>query len=221
MSAIATGIEEIASDPKKKGFSTKRIFEIPIPSPEGTKIFAVRFPTDEEWCWRARTLTNITRNLGRDARRTEAPDELRISKELVVKILHGECGDSDIEEYTARKILETLGQCELSPTADRIGNVYVIEMMVPGATVTHRLKIPTQRQIGEHEKSYVNATARRNSTEIKLPLEPSGELWEKIQDGVSGYDDLSSVSILHKDVSVRQIIALVNDEIQKGVNPEG
>jgi hypothetical protein len=220
MSAIATATEE-AVGKKERGFSTKRIFEIPIPSPEGTKIYAVRFPTDEEWCWRARALTAITRNLGRDARRTEVPDELRISKELVVKILHGESRDSDIEEYTARKILETLGQCELAQTQDRIGNVYVIEMVVPGATVTHRLKIPTQRQIGEYEKSNITATARRNSTEIKLPLEPSGELWDQIQDGVSGYDDLSSVSILHKDVSVKQVIAQVNDVIQKGVNPEG
>jgi hypothetical protein len=220
MSAIASATEETVGK-KERVFSRKRIFEIPIPSPEGTRIFAVRFPTDEEWCWRARALTAITRNLGRDARRTDVPDELRIAKELVAKILHGESREEDIEEYTARKILETLGQCELAPTQDRIGNVYVIEMIVPGATVTHRLKIPTQRQIGEFEKSNVTATARRNSTEIKLPLEPTGELWEKIQDGVSGYDDISSVSILHKDVSVKQVIAQVNDEILKGVNPEG
>ena len=220
MLAIASATEETVGK-KERVFSRKRIFEIPIPSPEGTRIFAVRFPTDEEWCWRARALTAITRNLGRDARRTDVPDELRIAKELVAKILHGESREEDIEEYTARKILETLGQCELAPTQDRIGNVYVIEMIVPGATVTHRLKIPTQRQIGEFEKSNVTATARRNSTEIKLPLEPTGELWEKIQDGVSGYDDISSVSILHKDVSVKQVIAQVNDEILKGVNPEG
>jgi len=199
------------------GFSSRRQYDLTIPAPEGDKHCSVRFPTDEEWCQRARQQTAIRRTLGRDATRTEVKGDTDTAKELFDKIVIGD--EPGIDEYEALQIVTMLGRCEIF-NVTREGGCYGIEMKVPGASVKHRLKIPTQRQIFEHGRSALHVTGRRNSVEIKSALEPSGELWDKIVDSVSGYRDGGPVPIIHKDVALTELLAQISAEIEAGVSPE-
>src|SRR5215472_1553193 len=111
MSAVAPAPE--TAEKQQRVFNAKRIYSIPIPGPEGDVVYRVRFPTDEEWCQRARKLIAVRRNLGRDATQTEYRDEMPIGLELAEKILEGDSPKPD--EWDAKTILDELALCELSP----------------------------------------------------------------------------------------------------------
>jgi hypothetical protein len=213
---------EAAVIPPRRLFKRSRTYDFSIPTADGRKVVVVRFPTDEEWCLRARRLTAVRRSLGRDVTQMEFKDEYPLSKELVQKILEGDSRGIDIDEWTAHRIVSELIQCEIAPENKEVSNVYHIDMRVFGEiAVTHRLRTPTQRQILEYQRATLNSIGRRNAMEYKTPLEPSGELWDKLSDGVEGYDNLGSVSILHKDVAVKEVIEQINAEIHKAViSPE-
>lgn len=217
MSAPQAAETTPAPEPKRV-FSSKRIYTISIPGPDGEVAYRVRFPTDAEWCTRARRLIAVRRNLGRDATQTEYRDELPIGLELVEKLLAE--GSPKPDEWDAKTILDELQLCELSPETGQADTFYLVEMKVLRATVRHRLKVPTQKQIGEYNRESLRATGRRNSVEYRSPLEPSGELWDRLQIGVEGYDDISSVPIIHKKVAVEELIAQIQNRVHAGIDPE-
>jgi hypothetical protein len=211
---------ELIGPGAERCFSKGHTYPFTIPGPNGHKKCVVRFPTDEQWCTRIRHLVAVRRNLGRDAFKSESRGELETAKELLDKIIVETSGPA-LDEYDALTIVNLLSRCEITNVQEGPG-VWRIVMRVPGSvTVTHRLKIPTQKQLIEQERAALQMTGRRNTVEFKSALEPSQELWDKIHDGVTGYDELASVSVIHKDIAVTELIAQVKNEIEKGINPEG
>ena len=218
MTAIAQAPE--TAPEKKRLFSAKRIYGIPIPGPEGTTVYRVRFPTDEEWSERARRLITVRRNLGRDATHSDYKDELPIDLELVEKLLADE--DQKLDDWTAKTILDVLLNCDTGQFEQGEGEgYYVIEMMVLGCHVKHRLKCPTPKQAGEYNRGAFRTMGRRNTLEIRLPLEPSGELWSQLLISVDGYENDGEVPIIHKRAALDEMIGLIQNKVQSGVDPEG
>jgi hypothetical protein len=64
-------------------FDTKRELELKIPSPEGGKTFALRFPTDDQWIDRMRKLSIVGRTIGRGKTSTEIENSEELGLELV------------------------------------------------------------------------------------------------------------------------------------------
>ncbi len=93
---------------------------------------------------------------------------------------------------------------------DRAGAGYRIEFQIPGATVVHVLKIPTQRQMMDYGDSSVRVIHGRRLQEIHVSLEPAAELYDRILESTEGY--AGAVPIIHKAAAVTELIAQLNAE---------
>jgi hypothetical protein len=198
--------------------------EFTIPGPDGDKKCTVRCPTDEEWCARVRRVVTTRRNLGRDATKLEQQHETDSAKELFDKILIDDEPDRDpvvFDEYDALAVIRLLERVDVVPEEiEKRGNVWVIPMITLSTNVIHRLRVPSQKQIFEHERSALQSTGRRHGTDYKSALEPFGVLWDQLQDGFEGYEDVKAVSIVHKHAAIQELLARVNERIESGVSPE-
>lgn len=217
-------------------FDPSRNIEISVTDPEsatGLKSCLVRFPTDIEWCDRSRHMVAIRRNLGRDAVKTDVPKSEQINAELFHRIrLDVQDNKLDLpagppfDEAEAAKVIERLERATIT-NVEKVGAHYIIEMKVLSGSATkkvvHTLKVPTQRQIMDFGKSAVSVVGRRTSSETRVMLEPSGELWDKISITTVGYIEtrtgLGVVPIIHKDASLTELLMQVQQETE-GDDPE-
>jgi hypothetical protein len=75
-----------------------------------------------------------------------------------------------------------IGRIERCAVADveREGINYRIEMKVPGSRVVHVLRMPTAKEMQDHERASTSVVAARRSVETRAFLEPSGALYDKL-----------------------------------------
>ena len=88
---------------------------------------------------------------------------------------------------------------------EREGINYRIEMKVPGARVVHVLRMPTAKEMQDHERASTSVVAARRSIETRAFLEPSGALYDKLHISHDGY--AGAVPIVHQSAAVSEVIA--------------
>lgn len=191
-----------------KPFNREAHFDVKIISGE-EKVATLRFPTDQELCDRARKLKLVRRNLGRGKTQSEAGNGVELSADLFARIRVDKDGpvfdDSDAAAFIGR-----LDRCEVSDV-EREGNQFRVTMKVPGTTVEHVLKMPTQKDLIDFGRNSMTAIDDRRQSEIRLKLEPSGDLWGRMVVSVEGYEGEGhgAVPITHKDAALNEVIAQV------------
>ena len=173
-------------------FDAAKPFVVPILS-GGEKQCEVRFPTDEEWCGWARS------------QRTVRP---KINAELFAKIRTDKDGP-EFDDAEAGMVIGRIERCTVV-NVEREGDNYRIEMKVPGARVTHVLRMPTAKEMQDHERASTSVVAARRSIETRAFLEPSGALYDKLHVSHGGY--AGAVPIVHKSAVVSEVIAQLSIE---------
>jgi hypothetical protein len=186
----------------KSLFDASKPIVVPILS-GGAKRCEVRFPTDEEWGAWARAQRTIRHFLGRGKSQSEDVDLPRINAELFKTIRI----DKDGPEFDDAEAGMVIGRVERSQVVDidREGNNYRIAMKVPGARVIHVLRMPTAKEMQDHERASTSVVAARRSIETRAFLEPSGILYDKLHVSHDGY--AGAVPIVHKSAAVSEVIA--------------
>lgn len=230
MSTTATPATESQSGSGPRLFDRTRIYEFRIPHPDfpDGKLARVRFPTDAEWCKRARQLVTVQRSIGRDSTKSDIPRLQEVNLDLYASIVQAdESGNpSDVlDEAEISKVIEQLERCRVI-SVEKSGGAYEIKLKVArGREVLHVLKIPSQKQIMDFGKSAVDIRSRRLVSETKVALEPSGELWRKLLVKCEGYagldlEHLSSstsdypVPIIHMDGALTELLMQVSAELE-------
>jgi hypothetical protein len=188
-------------------FDASKSIVVPILS-GGEKRCEVRFPTDEEWCGWARAQRTIRHFLGRGKSQSEDVDLPKINGDLFKKIRI----DKDGPEFDDAEAGMVIARVERSQVTDiqREGINYRIEMKVPGARVMHVLRMPTAKEMQDHERASTTVVAARRSVETRAFLEPSGALYDKLHVSHEGY--AGAVPIVHKSAAVSEVIAQLGAE---------
>ena len=184
----------------------------------GTKKVTLRWPTDQQWAQRARE-TKIKRRVlggGRTVREKSPDTEADVQLFDAVHVAGGEAFD-EFEKSAAIGKLETAEVVEVA----RKDDLFRITLKVVGGTqVSHRLRIPTQRQMFAYQNSAVRVVDHRRTQELQMFLEPSETLWNAIAEGVEGYaEGKQSVPITHKDTAVMELLAVLNEQ-EDDTDPE-
>jgi len=183
-------------------FDASKTIVVPILS-GGEKRCEVRFPSDEEWCGWARAQRTIRHFLGRGKSQSEDIDLPRINAELFAKIRLDKDGPA-FDDAEAGMVIGRVERTNIT-AIEREGNNYRIAMKVPGARVVHVLRMPTAKEMQEHEKASTSVMAARRSVETRAFLEPSGALYDKLHVSHVGY--AGTVPIVHKSAAVSEVIA--------------
>jgi hypothetical protein len=89
------------------------------------------------------------------------------------------------------------------------GETRRIELKVPGARTTHVLRIPKQSEIREHERATADPVYANRSVEIRVSLEPSGALYDKVLVESQGY--VGAVPINHKVAAVTNLLSALSE----------
>jgi len=188
--------------------TTKAVFDatkpivVPILS-GGEKRCEVRFPTDDEWCAWARAQRTVRHFLGRGKSQSEDLDLPKINAELFAKVRTDKDGP-EFDDAEAGLVIGRVERCAVTGI-DRQGNNYRIDMKVPGARVAHVLRMPTAKEMQDHERASTSVVAARRSIETRAFLEPSGLLYDKLHVSHDGY--AAAVPIIHKSAAVSEVIA--------------
>jgi hypothetical protein len=101
-------------------------------------------------------------------------------------------------------VIGRIERCAVA-NVEREGINYRIEMKVPGARVSHVLRMPTAKEMQDHERASTSVVAARRSVETRAFLEPSGALYDKLHISHDGY--AGGVPIVHKSAAVSEVIA--------------
>ena len=190
-------------------FDATKPFVVPILS-GGEKQCEVLFPTDEEWSAWARSQRTVRRFLGRGKSQSEDLDLPKINAELFGKIRVDKDGP-DFDEAEAGMVIGRIERCTVVKV-EREGVNYQIEMKVPGARVRHVLRMPTAKEMQEHERASTSVVAARRSVETRAFLEPSGALYDKLHVSHGGY--AGAVPIVHKAAAVSEVVAQLSIEAE-------
>ena len=197
-------------------FDTQRIYDIVVPTgsdPSGRKTCSVRFPTDAEWCERARKTVIIRRQLNAGAVVSETPDDERVDAELFGKI-RADGGQPEMDSAEASYVIGKLESCQVTDCT-REGITFRVSMKVPGGAVIHALKMPTKRE----EMTYARASTRpvqmRHHVELRVYLEPGGDLWDKCLVSTEGYAEGSAVPIVHKSTAVAEMLRMIGADAEE------
>ena len=158
-------------------FDATKPFVVPILS-GGEKRCEVRFPSDEEWCGWARAQRTVRHFLGRGKSQSEDVDLPKINAELFAKIRTDKDGP-EFDDAEAGMVIGRIERCAVA-SVEREGINYRIGMKVPGARVTHVLRMPTAKEMQDHERASTSVVAARRSVETRAFLEPSGALYDKL-----------------------------------------
>lgn len=223
-STASTSTEVVPNKPVRANeFKTRRADNTPVlytfELPDGKKC-KVRFPTDEEWCRRQRSIVDITKAVGRDKVVTTTKGDYDANLELFNNIRQDKDG-VEFDEYEATAILNMIGQKDVIEV-EREGDNFKLTIAVPGAEVVHVLKVPSFKQSVEFGKVAYSGMSSRTGRETRNMLEPSGGLWDKlvVMAGVKGYQDPTAIPIIHKDAALSEVLAQINTSIKGGPDPE-
>lgn len=198
-------------------FDASRQFVVPILS--GTrKECKVRYPTDAEWCERARKFRQVRRFLGRGKSEAQSFDADAINLELFERIrVDREGAPFDASEAAA--VLAKIDRAVVED-CDREGDNFRVVLRVPGAVTEHLVRMPTSREMDKHSAASVKVVGARRAQEIREFLEPSGELYDAIvqKDGIVGYS--GPVPIVHKVAVVAEILIQMAAEDEEALPEE-
>jgi hypothetical protein len=127
----------------------------------------------------------------------------KINAELFAKIRTDKDGPA-FDDAEAGMVIGRIERCAVA-NVEREGINYRIEMKVPGARVVHVLRMPTAKEMQDHERASTSVVAARRSVETRAFLEPSGALYDKLHISHEVY--AGTVPIVHKSAAVSEVIA--------------
>src|ERR1035437_6422740 len=168
-------------------FDAAKPFVVPILS-GGEKQCEVRFPSDEEWCGWARAQRPVRHFLGRGKSQSEDVDLPKINAELFAKIRTDKEGP-EFDDAEAGMVIGRIERCAVAGVEREV----------------HVLRMPTAKEMQDHERASTSVVAARRSVETRAFLEPSGALYDKLHISHDGY--AGTVPIVHKSAAVSEVIA--------------
>jgi hypothetical protein len=188
---------------------------ITVPILSGTeKRVKVTYPSDAQWCERARKQRVVRHFLGRGKSQTDDDSQAdQINADLLAKIRLDSDGGIVLTSAEATMVLGKLERARVSGV-DREGDTYRIALKTALGEVTHIVGIPSAEQMLVHERQSTKTTEGRRNQEIRGYLEPSGELYDKVEVAKSreGYVDGGAVPIVHKVAVIAELLAQINAE---------
>lgn len=189
--------------------------EIPIEPrlADGSKTkFVLRWPSDQEWCERARLRKILVKRTGRGSSTNEVvPDPANevklieaITTEGGAKLSHGE----------ATYMLNLLAKCDIL-NCELGADDATVTMRVWGGEVVHTLNQPTAEQQIEFQRGASKSRELPfNVGDIRVMLEAAGKLWDACHGKSADY--ANGIPILHKDGAIRAVIAEIDRQLQPG-----
>jgi hypothetical protein len=194
-------------------FNSQKQFVVPILS--GTrKECRVRYPSDVEWCERARKQRSIRRFLGRGKSESQDLNSDAVNAELLDRIrVDGDAG-AVFDGAEAGAVISKLERATVE-AIDREGDNFRLSLKVPGAVTEHLVRMPTRTEMDRYEVASVKVTGQRRAQEIRGFLEPSGELYDAIRKDVSGYE--GEVPIVHKVAVVTEVLGQMATDDEEAV----
>jgi tRNA isopentenyl-2-thiomethyl-A-37 hydroxylase MiaE len=189
-------------------------FVVKIASNDQIIACPMRYPTDKEWCDRVKGLKVIQHQIGRGKHTTDVPGEYDAAADLFARVRMDEPRQV-IDKFEASEFIKKIDRCELLD-AIRHGNQVEVNLGVHGGTVTHLLRIPSQKDVAEFERSSLHLIGGKRQTEITSSLEPAGVLFDKVVVSSEGY--AAAVPITHKYSAVRELLdqieTIAGDDIE-------
>jgi hypothetical protein len=188
-------------------FDSSKTFQITIPF-GGGKTCVVRFPADAEWCAWGRAQKTIRHFLGRGQSQSEEVDLPKINADLFALIRVDKDGPP-FDEAEAGIVIGRIQRAQVIGM-EREGDKYRIELKVPGASVSHVLRMPTAKEMQDHDRASSSVVSGRRSVETRAFLEPSGKLYDQLHISHEGY--AADVPVIHKAAAVAEVIASLSLE---------
>lgn len=192
-------------------FDTSKPHEIHILSGK-EKAVLLRYPTDEELCERTRRLKTIRRTLGGGRTQFEMLNLAEVNAELFEKVRLAQSQNGHEETFDAAEASRCIEKLLFTKvlSIEREGDGFLIEMRVPGPqkggiTVTHALRMPTQKDILDYRRASARSIDGRRHTDIRLSLEPTQQLYDRLVTRTDGYGE-SHIPIHHKDAVILEIV---------------
>lgn len=196
-------------------FDSNKIFN--LPNLDRTKRCQVRFPSDAEWCARAKSLKTLGLNLGRQKTRYEVPNAKDVDAKLFKQIRIDQDGP-EFDQSEAAKVVERLEGARVTDLVIEAGK-YRVTMLVPGAETVHVLRIPSsQRAVDEYEMQSGKTDHGPRAKELKFYLEPSGPFYDGLVAETEGYN--GPVPINHKYAALRAMLTDLEAQAEDDFDPE-
>lgn len=190
-------------------FDVTQPFRITIVSGE-KKSCSIKYPADSDWCERTRARKSIRQNIGRGKTRPvpvrSDDQDLRLFQRLRL-----DTGGVEFDASDAAAVIGRLDDCGVTDVSRESGLFKLtLELGLRNRTTkeplrtTHLLRCPTKREQIEHERSSVDVIDGGKMREIRVALEPSGELYDKLLKSTDGY--AGEVPINHKFAVVYELL---------------
>lgn len=172
----------------------------------------LRYPSDEEWIARQRSIKTIVQNIGPGASTTRADGVEEADQELYNLVRNEEA--PDLEGATATLLIQRLNKAEPDePTFE--GENLRVPLLVPGAKTEHVLRIPTESELRKYRKAaYTFIDRRHGKQELKSYLPAIGDFYDKLRVDVTGY--VGEVPLPHKVAVVVELVATLDAEDAEG-----
>ena len=189
-------------------FDASRPIAINLRTPDGVKTIRVRFPTDEEWIERQRRRKAIIKQLGRGMSETTVANGEDVDAAMVAKIRSEET--PEIDPFEAMKVIEQLAQADVDDVVPE-GDSFRITLRVLGATTTHLLKMPSQKDVVDHRRAVARVLdLPYGRQELRINIAPVAALYKKLVVSSEGY--AGEVPIIHQAVAVKAAIDALDAE---------
>lgn len=183
------------------GGKSPRLFRKTVLS-GGEKIFAVRFPTDAEWCQYQRSL-KFTKPLANPAA-IEQDNSAEKSLELLARVAVGDQPPHDGPESAV--VVGWLMRADIEDCV-REGTTFRVSMkVVGGAEVVHVLRMPTFVARDRYFRSAVTKKQVGRNTETRVFLEPAAEFYDELFVSREGYDPAVETPIVHKQRALDEVL---------------
>ena len=190
-------------------FDADTDFVVPVRTDRGDEQITVRYPSEEQWTAWTRKKSTIVTMLGRGESQWE-PERNEADAQLYNEI---RCeGQPDLDNDEAATLIGILSKFEVRGVESEGNNELEIRAGVMGGQVTHRLKIPTAKQVAElnrHRSQIVSMPFNRQRIRTVLP--PYVALWDKTKVVVEGYVN-GSIPAIHKESAIRAVLEYIGTE---------
>ena len=194
-------------------FDATRPVAMQLRTPAGVKTVRVRFPSDEEWTDRQRKRKVLVKQLGRGVSETIIPNSEDADAALLAKIRVPEENAPEVDAFEASRVIEQLSQAEVDDVV-QAGDAFRVTLRVLGGTVTHRLKMPSAKDVIEYRRSFARVLDLPfNRQQVTINLGAAGALYKRLAEAAEGY--ASDVPVIHQAVAVKAAIDALDEFLQE------
>jgi len=189
-------------------FDPNTTITIGLRTAAGKTDITVRWPTDEEWGVHRRRRKILRRNLGRGVSEDEIDNSEGDTKLYEAIKLNGA---PQLTVAEATRIVETISTCDVLGVDLHAEDAEIRLNTLLWGEFRHTIRIPTTDEVRSLQRATKVLTHPYNVQEIRTNLESSAALWDKCGGRGDGY--LGAVPNIHKDVSIRAVIAAIDQEV--------